>query len=72
MRLKLLCSRAGIGVTQNAGDEIDVCDAEGARMIDAGQAVPCASMSLVQEAKQKGFIEKAVNKIFGEKAVKDE
>lgn len=39
MKVRLLVSRAGVGFSQNAGDEIDVDTAEAARMIEAGQAV---------------------------------
>lgn len=42
MLVKLLCSRAGIDFAQNAGDEVEIADAEAIRMIDAGQAVPVA------------------------------
>jgi len=40
MKVKLLCSRSGVGFSQNMGDEIEVGDGEGLRMIDAGQCVP--------------------------------
>jgi hypothetical protein len=40
MKVKLLVSRGGPGIDQRAGDEIDVSDAEGKRMIEANQAVP--------------------------------
>lgn len=39
MKVKLLVSRAGAGFVQSRGDEIEVDDAEGLRMIDAGQAI---------------------------------
>ncbi|MGG7567897.1 hypothetical protein ACQ5SO_17220 [Rhodovulum sp. DZ06] len=38
MKLRLKIGRAGIGFVQNPGDEIEVGEAEGARMIAAGQA----------------------------------
>lgn len=40
MKVKLLCSRSGPAGSFNKDDEIEVGDAEGARMIEAGQAVP--------------------------------
>lgn len=38
MKIKLLVSRAGVGLVQNVGDVIDVPAEEGQRMIEAGQA----------------------------------
>ena len=38
MKIKLLVARAGVGFSQNRGDEIDVNADEAQRMIDAGQA----------------------------------
>ena len=38
MKVKLLCSRSGIDFSQNAGEEIEVSDDEGLRMVEAGQA----------------------------------
>lgn len=81
MKLKLLCGRSGVAISQNAGDVIDVDDNEGARMIAAGQAEPYHQNpleqgverdSLIQAARQPGLVEKAVKKLFGEKAVADE
>lgn len=40
MRIKLLISRAGADFSQGVGDVITVSDAEAARMIEAGQALP--------------------------------
>lgn len=40
MKIKLLTSRSGLDGAFAIGDEIDVSDAEGARMIEAGQAMP--------------------------------
>lgn len=60
MKVKLLISRAGRDFVQKAGDEIDVSDAEGARLIEAGKAVP------VREARK----ETAAKKITTEKARK--
>lgn len=39
MKLRLLVGRAGIGFAQNPGEEIETSEAEGARLIAAGQAV---------------------------------
>ena len=61
MKVKLLTSRGGVGFTQNVGDIVDVGDAEGKRMIEAGQAEP-----------HKGAgKEKATSKKQTEKAVKE-
>lgn len=60
MKIKLLVSRAGPTVSQAVGDEIEVGEAEAARMIAAGQAVP------VREERK----ETAVRKITAEKARK--
>lgn len=38
MKVKLLISRAGVDFVQNAGEIVDVSEAEGLRMIKAGQA----------------------------------
>ena len=38
MKIKLLVSRAGPRISQNAGDVIEVTGAEAKRMIEAGQA----------------------------------
>ena len=38
MKIKLLVSRAGLGISQNAGDVVQVENEEAARMIAAGQA----------------------------------
>lgn len=59
MKIKLLTSRAGIGFSQNAGEEIEVSTAEAEALMGRGQAV------LVREQK----IERAV-KTRREKAVK--
>ena len=40
MKVKLLVSRSGPAGAQNVGDEIDVSDDEGKRMIEAGQCQP--------------------------------
>ena len=60
MKLKLLTPRSGLTGAQNMGDIIDVDDAEGKRMIAAGQAV---------EAKAP-VAEKAVKAAKAERATK--
>lgn len=60
MKIKLLCSRVGPDVVQNRGDEVEVDDAEGLRMIEAGQAAPAAVD--VEEAKNKTEAETATKK----------
>lgn len=60
MKIRLLCSRAGNGFSQNRGDEIDVGADEGQRMIEAGQA------ELVREA----AVERAVKAAKAERAAK--
>jgi len=88
MKVKLLCSRSGVGFSQNVGDEIDVGDAEGLRMVNAGQAVEVGSSSSqlqaaeaeeadriaaeVEAAKNKTEAETATKKVSTEKAVKNE
>ncbi len=59
MKVKLLVSRAGVDFAQNVGDEIDVSDDEGVRMIEAGQAMPVRSAD-AERAIQKDRKEKAV------------
>ena len=58
MKVKLLIARAGVGFSQNKDSIIEVDDAEGLRMIKAGQAI------LIEEA------EKASNKLTTETASK--
>lgn len=60
MKVKLLTSRADAARAYNAGEEIEVPDAEAARMIEAGQAAP------VRQEKR----ETAARKPRAEKAVK--
>ena len=43
MKIKLLVSRCGPEVNQNAGDVVEVSEAEGKRMIESGQAIPYAA-----------------------------
>ena len=61
MRLKLLVSRCGPGLIQNAGDEIQVGEAEGARMIAGKQAIE------IKQATKKSF---AVKTKKAERAIK--
>lgn len=58
MKIKLLCSRAGIDFAQNAGDEIEVSADEGARMIEAGQAVPVGEPKVERAVKANAKAEK--------------
>lgn len=58
MKVKLLISRAGRNFSQSVGDEIEVGDEEGRRLIEAGKAEP------VRERRT----EKAVRKPTTEKA----
>lgn len=60
MKVKLLTSRAGPGVSQVAGEEIDVSADEAQRMIDAGQA----------ELVRSNAPERATKARRGEKAAK--
>lgn len=60
MKIKLLCSRVGVGFSQNRGDEIEVGADEGQRMIEAGQA------ELVREA----AVERSVKAAKAERAAK--
>jgi hypothetical protein len=58
MKIKLLCSRAGADFAQNAGDEIEVSAEEGARMIEAGQAIPYAEAKIERAVKPAAKVEK--------------
>ena len=58
MKVKLLVSRAGAGFVQNRGDEIEVSDDEGARMIEAGQAIEIIGLKK-ETASSKTKTEKA-------------
>lgn len=59
MKVKLLVSRSGVGFCQNVGDELTVEDAEGLRMIEAGQAETVAK---TERAVSKKATQKAVKK----------
>ena len=57
MKVKLLVSRAGVDFSQNAGETIEVDEAEAGRMIAAGQ---CEPVSTIEGATSKKPIQKAV------------
>ena len=59
MKIKLIVSRAGADFVQNAGDEIEVGDAEAIRMIEAGQAEAVRSVK-EETATKTATAEKAV------------
>ena len=59
MRVKLLVSRAGVGFTQNRGEEIEVSDAEGVRLIESGQAEPVRAAATERAVPAKAGREKA-------------
>jgi len=61
MKVKLLVSRSGADGAHDRGDEIEVGEAEGLRMIEAGQAIP------VRAAAHETAVAKAPRR---EKAVK--
>lgn len=58
MKVKLLVSRAGAGFVQNRGDEIEVSDDEGLRMIEAAQAIEIIGLKK-ETASSKTKTEKA-------------
>lgn len=59
MKVKLLVSRAGSGFSQSPGDEVDVDDAEGSRMIAAGQAEQVGQQRAVKKTKPETATKKA-------------
>lgn len=59
MKIKLLIGRGGPNISDSAGDEIEVNDAEGQRMIEAGQAVPVRGAKAETATKKKPATEKA-------------
>ncbi len=61
MLIKLLTARATATGAENAGDEVEVSDAEAVRMIEAGQAAPVRSQK-AERATKKGKPEKAARK----------
>jgi len=58
MKVKLLVSRSGVDGAFNAGDEIEVLDAEAIRMIEAGQCVPVREVA-AEKAVLRGKTERA-------------
>lgn len=56
MKVKLLVSRCGPEINQNAGDVVEVTAEEGKRMIEAVQAVPHKG---TERATKKGKVENA-------------
>lgn len=51
MKVKLLVSRAGPGLSQIAGEEIEVSEAEAKSLIKAGQAEPIAKRETATKKK---------------------
>lgn len=60
MKIELLCGRTGVDFVQNRGDEIEVGEDEGLRMIAAGQAKLAGAKT--ETATKKVSTEKAVKK----------
>lgn len=58
MKIRLLTSRSGPAGAHNAGDEIEVSDAEAKRMIEAAQAEP-VRRARAETATPKSKAEKA-------------
>jgi hypothetical protein len=58
MQVELLVSRAGPGISQNAGDIVEVTSDEAARMIAAGQASPVRAVK-PEKAVRRAKVEKA-------------
>lgn len=58
MKVKLLVGRASADFSQNAGDVVDVPDGEGARMIEAGQAVPVVEQKTERAVKATAAVER--------------
>lgn len=59
MKIELLTARASAGGAQNRGDVIEVSEAEAARLIEAGQAIPVRSSGKPETATPKRKAEKA-------------
>ena len=57
MKVKMLVSRSGPEICDNAGDEVEVIAEEGKRMVDAGQAVAVKATKPTEKATKKGRIE---------------
>lgn len=62
MQVKLLQARAGVDFSQSRGDVIDVSEAEGERMIAAGQAERVGAPA----AKAERAVSKAKPEVRGE------
>ena len=56
MKIKLLVGRGGIGISQNAGDIVEVPDDEAKRMFESTppQAIPVRSEDKVERAVKPG------------------
>ena len=59
MKVELKTCRAGVGFVQNIGDVIDVDDAEGERLLAAGQAKPVEPEPEVESAATEPGVENA-------------
>jgi len=59
MKVELLVARAHAGGSQNRGDIVEVSAAEGARMIEAGQAAPVRAAKKPETAAPKAKAERA-------------
>lgn len=78
MQVKLLVSRAGANFSQSPGEIIDVGEAEGGRMIAAGQAEPVGETvtnpqtpAQPDEPQRQDATETATRKRHGERAVRN-
>lgn len=54
IKVKLLVSRAGPGLSQHVGDEIEVDAAEAKRMLEAGQIAPVDDAPVEKAARRRG------------------
>jgi hypothetical protein len=59
LKVKLLVSRCGTDFVQNAGEVVDIEDAEAKRVIDAGQGVAVEAETAVR----KPVVKKATRKV---------
>lgn len=69
MQVKLLVSRSGPGISQNANEIINIKAAEGRRLIKAGQAV-AVSQAKPQKVERKKKVETATRKRKSEQAAR--
>ena len=60
MKVKLLVGRSGLDFVQSRGELVDVSDAEGARLIAAGQAEPVRAAPVERATPRGAAAEKAV------------